>query len=323
MRCFFIFVAFLSTKLFKFHQQESTDFEIGRFYTNSMIVYADLLFLFNLAIDFVLLLITAWVLRVPVRKWRVGSAAAFGASYVLLVYVPILSEGFHFIGKIIISMIMVWMAFGFERFQRYGRLFVTFYVVNFVAAGGVMAVNQLLASDVVGPGGVAIPPQISMLFVLGVGFPVTLVFRQVVQVARHSSLVARQLVSVQMVLAEHCVRCVGLVDTGHHLREPFTGKFVLICELDVWKARFPSEVVAAITDESFDALQLDWRFADRLRLIPYTGISRGTQLMIAIRPDSVTIDGQVQQDVLVGFKVEQIHKEKQYQAIVHPGCLHT
>ncbi|MNJ63845.1 Sporulation factor SpoIIGA [compost metagenome] len=68
-------------------------------------------------------------------------------------------------------------------------------------------------------------------------------------------------------------------------------------------------------DESFP-----WR--DRLRLVPYRGINKGSQFMLALKPDEVCVvrDGQkvVTTKVLIGLDGGQLSSEKTYRAIIHP-----
>jgi stage II sporulation protein GA (sporulation sigma-E factor processing peptidase) len=64
---------------------------------------------------------------------------------------------------------------------------------------------------------------------------------------------------------------------------------------------------------------------DRLRLVPYRGVNRSTQFMLAIKPDRVVITlGEKQYEslkVLIGLDSGKLSSDNAYQAIIHPNLL--
>ncbi|WP_260115454.1 sigma-E processing peptidase SpoIIGA [Paenibacillus hexagrammi] len=61
---------------------------------------------------------------------------------------------------------------------------------------------------------------------------------------------------------------------------------------------------------------------DRLRLVPYRGVNRNTQFMLAIKPDKVVIhhnDKHIEASkVLIGLDGGKLCSDGSYQAIIHP-----
>ncbi|WMT42444.1 sigma-E processing peptidase SpoIIGA [Paenibacillus sp. D2_2] len=100
-----------------------------------LVVYIDLIFLLNLLIDASLLLVTAWMRKQKFVFWRLLASAAFGAAYVVMMFLPELSFLYTFLVKFLFSVVMLWIAFGFKSLQSYLRNLGAFYVINFVAAG--------------------------------------------------------------------------------------------------------------------------------------------------------------------------------------------
>nr|WP_313783757.1 sigma-E processing peptidase SpoIIGA [Paenibacillus larvae] len=65
----------------------------------------------------------------------IAFSAGIGACYVLLLFVPALSFLFTFLMKGAISLLMLWIAFGFISLEQYMRNAGTFYLISFAAAG--------------------------------------------------------------------------------------------------------------------------------------------------------------------------------------------
>ena len=69
-----------------------------------------------------------------------------------------------------------------------------------------------------------------------------------------------------------------------------------------------------------DQEQFEWQ--NRLRLVPYRGVNKGTAFMLAIKPDrvEVTMDGTTYETtkVLIGLDGRALSSDGKYQAIIHP-----
>jgi stage II sporulation protein GA (sporulation sigma-E factor processing peptidase) len=301
-----------------------------------MVVYLDLIFLANLLIDGAILAVTARIRHVRPKLWRLALSAALGASYVVMMVVPSLSFMFTFVVKCLFSLTMILVAFGFGGLQTFLRNLGAFYVVNFVVAGGMFGVHYLLQSpgDVFNgilltrSGGFAYPVKVGSLLIVLAFFPLVWLLRSVVASARRAERMKQYLAQVRIRIDEHESVCVGLIDTGNQLYDPLTRTPVMVVEATQWQEVLPEawlsrirraevdQLVAAIgTDESFV-----WQ--DRLRLIPYRGVNRGTQFMLALKPDKVVIvlnETEIVSDkVLVGLDGGKLAADGSYQAIIHP-----
>src|SRR5690554_964510 len=97
----------------------------------SVSVYLDLIFLTNVLFDAAMLMLTAGIRRTTVRYWRIIVASIIGATYSILMFFPELSILFTALSKIVFSLILVYMAFGFRSLQHYLRNVGIFYLIHF------------------------------------------------------------------------------------------------------------------------------------------------------------------------------------------------
>ena len=100
-------------------------------------VYADVLFLVNWVMDYVLLWSVCVVMGLPRKKMRLGSAAALGAGWVCVIAIfslpPMLEGILTWLG---ISSLMVWIACCPRKFCDLLNRLVVLYLVAFLAGGG-------------------------------------------------------------------------------------------------------------------------------------------------------------------------------------------
>ncbi|QAY65425.1 sigma-E processing peptidase SpoIIGA [Paenibacillus protaetiae] len=304
-----------------------------------MAVYIDVVFLQELLIDGGILLTTAWVRHVRANPWRVLAAASIGACYVVLMLFPPLSFMYTLAVKVALSFLILWVAFGFGSLQFFSRNVAAFYTVNFVALGAVLGFHYLLMKGSAsvwktmtlnGSGGVDIEMRMGAVYMLAALSIGLYIYRAVWSQKRKAAQVQSHTASVKVTIGESVRSCIGLVDTGNQLYDPLSRSPVMVMEAALWNDALPASWLEGIKHSQVDRLIADldgetfeWR--DRLRLVPYRGINRGTQFMLALRPDAVIVEreGQVYESrkVLVGLDGGKLAADGAYQAIIHPSLV--
>ncbi|GGK15733.1 sporulation sigma-E factor-processing peptidase [Caldalkalibacillus thermarum] len=300
-----------------------------------MQLYLDLIWFLNFCIDYLLLWLTAVLRKLECKKWRLALASFLGSSYVLFLFVPPLQSYYTFWIKMLFSVVIVYVAFGFGSMQRFVKSFFTFYFVSFVSGGGLLAVHYILQSNhqllkgMVATQSGGYGDLISWLFV-AVGFPIMYWFsRSQWQSIERTKLKEQVLVQVQVKVGGQHVNCQGLVDTGNQLYEPFTKKPVMIMEAEVLKAVMPRKLLEAVQEGravyEWDKLEVPNLWLARLSLIPYRGVGQGMEMMLAFKPDEVTIITSLgcfqTKQVLIGINDQPLAADGLFQAIVHPDLI--
>lgn len=303
-----------------------------------MIVYLDLIFLTNFIIDGALLFTTAWTRKIRFAWWRLLLASGIGAVYVVFMFIPDMSFLFTFIVKFGFALVMLAVAFGFSSLQSYLRNLGTFYLVNFVAAGGILGIHYLLESSSEVLNGIVISQSGGLRHEITVGFtfiailflPVLWFYRNVFKSARQREELTSFLAQVRIHIGEVEASCTGLIDTGNQLYDPLTRTPVMIMEASQWKQHIPDiwmdRIRESEVDQIISAIGLDegepFVWQDRLRLVPYRGVNKGTQFMLAIKPDRVVITHNEKNieslKVLIGLDGGTLSSDNSYQAIIHP-----
>ncbi|MNY32162.1 Sporulation factor SpoIIGA [compost metagenome] len=104
----------------------------------------------------------------------------------------------------------------------------------------------------------------------------------------------------------------------------------MVMEVAEWGDVLPEQWLQRIRSADVDQIisgigveEFVWQ--DRLRLVPYRGVNRNTQFMLAIKPDKVVIthnDSQLEATkVLIGLDGGKLCSDGSYQAIIHPALI--
>jgi len=303
-----------------------------------VVVYLDLIFLINFVTDGALLLATAWTRKISFRIWRIALASAIGASYVIMMLFPELSVLFTFTAKFLFSALMIVTAFGFGKLPIFLRNLATFYLVSFALAGGIFGLHYFFMPSVEVLNGILFTRSGGHLFQLHLtgwfiaavfGFMVWYylrVFRSTKMREALTSLTA----GVEVQVEQFVLECTGLIDTGNQLYDPLTKTPVMIIEAGLWRDVIPEAWIKQIQSSDVDKILAamgsdSFIWQDRLRVVPYRGVNRSTQFMLALKPDCVKVsyNDKILQTgkVLIGFDGGTLSSDGSYQAIIHPMLL--
>lgn len=303
-----------------------------------MVIYIDLIFFTNLLIDGALLLTTSWMRKLKPKLWRIALSAVIGALYCLMMFLPELSFMYTFLTKFLFSVAMLWIAFGFGSLQSYLRSLGAFYVVNFVAAGGILGIHYLLLSSselwngilFTQSGGLSFQLKVGSFFSFAVFFVVLFWFKTVQKNRQRQEMLTSFTGEVVVVIDGFTAACTGLVDTGNQLTDPLSRMPVMVMEASLFAEKLPKGWAERLSEGRADNLILElgddeafpWR--DRLRLVPYRGVNKGkgSQFMLALKPDEVAVklDGKTYRTkrALIGLDGGHLSVEGAYRAIIHP-----
>lgn len=285
---------------------EATDFAPPAAYAFPMTVYADSLILLNTIVDYILLLSAGKLCALPLRRWRMGLAALLGGGYALAAV--LWPAVFALLAvKLLVGAGMVVLAFGLER--RTLRAVVAFYGVAAAFAGAVYGAASLAGRDI--SGGVYLPVSLKMLLLsFAVCYAVVgLVFRKAGRRAE------RRLHRIALTLDGRQAAFEALEDTGNELTDPVTGDAVLVAAAEALEALFddPAPLYAPDPLEALEALGTQGK---RFRLLSCATAASGGALLLAFRPDALTVDGAGRTDLLIAVSPHTLDPVGEYQAIL-------
>jgi stage II sporulation protein GA (sporulation sigma-E factor processing peptidase) len=299
-----------------------------------VVVYADLIFLLNACIDFLLLWLVAGIRRQKTSMLRIAAAAAAGGLYSMFQLWPEMSLAYFFPIKLAVSFVMVFIAYGFRHPVSFLRNLGVFYLVCFIAGGAMIAFHYVLTGDSQVAGGIFFTSSgrgwgspVSWGMILA-GFPLVWAYtRFSLKSLEEQRSLDQFLHPVRLEVEGKVLELTGLVDTGNQLRDPFSRAPVMMVELNQLTEKIPEALCRlALEQEKEEAwTKLPPNWMTRVRLIPYRAAGRNGDLLVAFRPDLVEIweDGKWNNagKILIGIDVGLLSSDGTYQAIIHPSCL--
>lgn len=250
-------------------------------------VYADLLFMINFSMDFLCLFITSKILRCRLKILQALAAAVIGGIYSIAVLFMPFGKPAILLTDILVCAIMCAMCFisrGTVLKQYIQSILV--YLASATALGGIMTAlfNVMNRLDIpTNAGGDNISSWLFLLLAVISGF-------SAVKSAAFLKKKNDQITSEAEIIFENkSIVFKGLTDTGNIVKDPTSGKSVIITDINTTLPLLPEPLRQAISTGNMEHLcSLPPKYSKRIRLIPSQTIS-GSHLLIGIIPDQVLL----------------------------------
>ncbi len=263
------------------------------------VVYLDVLLVFNLYVNYLLLRITARITHTRLRMRRCLVCAALGSISTLMIFLPPMPALLSVLCKLLVAVILCTAAFGMHDRMRLCWCSICLFGSSFALAGILLALSLLSGVRVV---------HVNSCWYLDVSLLHLILFTIAAYILLHTvqylhdrSHAAAEGFRVCIRYRRCTVQLNGIADTGNSLVDFFTGKPVMICD-------------AKAFGDMPDTLRKGFR------LIPFRTIS-GEGMIPVFQPEEITIfserTGQYRSpDVLIG-----LGGQSDGTAVFHPKIL--
>ena len=297
-----------------------------------MYVVAEYLFIENFLINYAILQSTKIITRTKTKKSRIFITSTISALYPFVLFFPMLSFLTNFFMKIIISIVIVKLAYNSKSLSLYLKQLSAFYVISFVFAGASIGTYYFTNSyeDILFKyNGVnhSIPMKYIFLGVILGGIMIKGIFHYYQEKVSKE----KELLDTTIYLNDQKVCFTALTDTGNSLIEPISKSPVFVVEYKVIKGLLPERLKNIYDnnrEEDFTALQGAIEDAGDeiiLRLIPFKAVGAKNGILLGFRPDYITVTEdsyeKIYNDLLIGIFNDKLSHDDQYQGLLNVNIL--
>ena len=264
-----------------------------------MTIYVDVLIVLNTLVNYFILLAVRKITRSYTKRWRFASGALFAGLSSLLIFVESLGVVMTLL-KIATAILTVIITFGLKPLNLLFKRVFFLFTITFIFGGFVLAVYMLFDKDILLYSNGIVYFDVNMTFLVICSVISYILITLVTKFTDKKAPKNKE----YMVCVENnskSISCLGLMDTGNNLCDPFSGYPVIIVEKDV-----------------FNKLFMD----DKIRLIPITTVN-GESLIRAFRPEKITIGEYVTDKVYIGECVTPLDEYKIILNINLEGEMHN
>lgn len=298
-----------------------------------MVLYFDLVFIINMAMNFLILWFVAIVLNLKRNFWRILLGAFLGCVFLLSVLWP----GFAFLqtvaSKVLISFLMIIISFSPKLLRDFLKITGFFYLISFMVGGGAFALfyffdlRETISNSILLINHISIPWWILLVS----AFVLFIFFKYLWPLIYHILQKDTLIVPIKVKFGEKILEAKALIDTGNDLHDPISDYPVVIIEYDVIKSLFSSSLQEVLNQSKEENLHSvvqilsNTAWATRFRLIPFESIGRKKGLMMGFKPDAIYIDFNNKfihiKNAILAIYHRTLSPDASYQALLNPDLL--
>lgn len=252
-------------------------------------IYADVLVILNIYVNFFLLRTTARLTHSPLKTWRCAAASAYGSLFSLMILLPELPYALNLAVKSAAAVTVVTAAFGYRDIRRTVINTSAFFTSNLILGGAVYALYSWFRPDFIHFRNTYFYIDFSLVILIvctAAMYGIVFVINTLLNKNAYADY------DVVIRCGKRITRLKGLADTGNILTDFFTGCPVIICDMNMYTCVTGMEYHDSCIPKGF-------------RVLPCTTVSE-KGLIPVFRPDEVLIEqigsGSAKQvDALIGF----------------------
>ena len=290
-----------------------------------MTIYIDVVFIENLIMNYIILFATSIIIKVKVKHIRLILASSLGAIYSIIAYMSILEMYSSVILKIILSVIIVYIAYNPQNVKSMWKYLVIFYMKSFVFGGAAFALIYIVKpQDILMKNGLFLGTYPLKTIILGtiVAFVVIVTsFKLVKSKISKKDMFCTIKININKVEIE----TKAMIDTGNLLKEPISNTPVIVVEHTLLYDCMPKEILnnlENILGGDFENIseEVKNKYISKLKVIPFSSLGKQNGMLIGIKPEEVTVINDENENkinnVIIGIYNKSLTKRGEYRALI-------
>lgn len=290
-----------------------------------MTIYIDVVFLENLVMNSIILIASGIILKKKLKWIRILLASSLGAIYTIIGYVSVLEIYSNLILKVILSILIIYIAFNPQTVKQLWKDVLIFYLTSFVFGGVAFALIYVVKpQDILMKNGLFLGtyPLKTVLLAAIVAFIIIIAAFAIVKTKFSKK---DMFCEVEVELNNKKIKTRAMIDTGNLLKEPITNTPVIVLEHTLLYECVPKEILDNLESILGGELvkipeEIRSEYISKLKLIPFASLGKQNGMLVGIKADSLKIIQDEQEkeskNVIIGIYNKSLTKRGEYRALI-------
>ena len=290
-----------------------------------MTIYIDVVLIENLIMNYIILFATGLILKIKIKHVRLFISGMLGAIYSIVAYTGVLQIYSNFILKIILSIIIVYIAYYPQSVKKLCKELLFFYLTSFVFGGAAFALIYIVKpQEILMKNGLFLGtyPLKTVILAAIISFIIVITAFKVI---KNKITKKDAICKIEIGLEGKKIETKALIDTGNMLKEPITNTQVMVIEHTLLYDILPKEILnnlEGIIGGDFEKIpkEIKNKYVSKLKLIPFSSLGKQNGLLIGIKADYLKIikeeEKEIKNNIILGIYDKSLTKRGEYRAII-------
>lgn len=298
-----------------------------------MTIYIDVIIIENLIMNYIILSATAIITKTKIKYIRIFIASLIGAIYSITEYISNLKIYSNVLLKAMLSIIIVYVAYNPQNTKKMWKQLILFYLTSFTFAGvATYLIYVIKPQEVLNKNGVYTGINMLKIIFLG-GLLGAVVIIIAFKISKHKLNKKDMILDIKLKINEKELELKTMIDTGNMLKEPISGKSVIVVEHTKLYNIIPYEIldnlqqiIGGDLEKIPDKIKND--YVSKLKIIPFSSLGKQNGMLIGIKAILVEIKNEdiieeKNNEIIVGIYDKSLTKRGEYSALVGIECFDT
>lgn len=287
-------------------------------------VYIDVIILENLIMNFIILYATGIILKIKMSYFKIFLSSLIGAIYVILEYIIKLNIYSNIFVKIILSIIMIFIAYNPQNMKSMWKEIIVFYVTTFTFGGiATYLIYVLKPQNIIVKNGMFVGTYVLKVIFIGAILG-TIILIIAFKISKNKMTKNDLTCNVKIKLNGREKTLKAIVDTGNMLKEPITGTPVVVIEKTALYDIIAKEILNnldSILGGDFSKIpeKIRNKYVPKLRIIPFSSLGKENGMLVGIKPEQIEIieeETKEEKNAIIGIYNKSLTKKGEYQALI-------
>ena len=273
----------------------------------------------------IILYATSIILKIKPKIVKIMISSTIGSVYAIILYATNMKMYTSIISKIILSIIMVYVAFNSQNVKKMWKQLLIFYLTSFVFGGvSLYLIYVIKPQNILMKNGMFAGQYVLKVIMLSaiVAFVVIKISLKIIKTKFNSKDIYCK---IKFKLNGKQIETKAMIDTGNLVKEPITNTPVIIVESTLLENILPKEILNNLENilggdfsEIPEKIQND--YISKLRCIPFTSLGKQNGMLVGIKAEEMEIESEDEKkkcnNVIIGIYDKSLTKRGEYRALV-------
>ena len=288
-------------------------------------IYLDIIFFENLIMNSIILYAASIILKLKPKFFRILISSAIWSIYSIILYITEMKIYSSIISKIILSIIMTYVAFNPQNVKKMWKQILIFYLTSFVFGGvALYLIYFLKPQDILMKNGMYVGEYALKVIMLG-GIVAFVVIKISLKIIKTKINPKDMYCKIKIKLNEKEIETTAMVDTGNLVKEPITNTPVIIVESSLLYEILPKEILNNLEgvlsgDLSNIPQEVQDEYISKMRCIPFKSLGKENGMLLGIKSDEIEVlkedENKIIKNAIIGIYDKSLTKRGEYRALV-------
>ena len=290
-----------------------------------MTIYIDLIFFENIIMNSIIIYATSIIIKQKPKILRLLISSIIGAIYSIALYITNYKIYTSIFSKIILSIIMMYVAFKPSNLKKLFKQVLILYLTSFVFGGVALNLIYFLKPENISIKNGLFTGEYALKVIMLGALVALIIVKISIKIIKSKITTKDMYCKIKMKINEKQIETNAMIDTGNLVKEPITNTPVVIVESSLLEGIIPKEILNNLENILCGNLnnipqEIQEEYFTRLRCIPFSSLGKENGMLVGIKIPEIIAQNEEEEkktsNIIIGIYDKSLTKRGEYRALI-------